>query len=163
MMGKLERHCAADTTARCIELIRRREARVATITSDNGTEFHGYKDVEAATGVEFYFANPTPLLGARDQREHQRSDQAVPAQEEKHGSCDPAALRRGRRQAQLTTEEATGISDPRRSAMYKRGRRERRLRKCCVSNWKSGLKRTPPLSVTPQRRSVLTRTEPQAG
>ncbi len=58
MMGKLERHCAADTTARCIELIRRREGRVATITSDNGTEFHGYKDVEAATGVEFYFATP---------------------------------------------------------------------------------------------------------
>ncbi|PKQ14930.1 MAG: IS30 family transposase [Actinobacteria bacterium HGW-Actinobacteria-7] len=58
MMGKLERRCAADTTARCIDLIRRHEGRVATITSDNGTEFHGYKDVETATGVEFYFATP---------------------------------------------------------------------------------------------------------
>jgi IS30 family transposase len=58
VMGKLERHCAADAVARCVELIGRQAGRVATITSDNGTEFHGYKDVEAATGVEFYFATP---------------------------------------------------------------------------------------------------------
>ena len=58
LMGKLERHCAADTTERCIELIGRHPGRFKTITSDNGSEFHGYKDVEAATGVEFYFANP---------------------------------------------------------------------------------------------------------
>jgi IS30 family transposase len=57
-IGKLERHCAADTTNRCIDLIERQQARFATITADNGTEFHSYKDVEAATGVEFYFATP---------------------------------------------------------------------------------------------------------
>ena len=28
-----------------------------TLTVDNGTEFHGFKDVERATGVKFYFAN----------------------------------------------------------------------------------------------------------
>ncbi len=57
-MGKLERHCAADTTVRTIELIRRRQERFTTITADNGSEFHSYKDIEAATGVEFYFATP---------------------------------------------------------------------------------------------------------
>jgi len=57
-MGKLERHCAADTTARTIELIRRRQENFTTITADNGSEFHSYKDIEAATGVEFYFATP---------------------------------------------------------------------------------------------------------
>jgi IS30 family transposase len=31
---------------------------VKTITLDNGTEFHGYKDVENASGVKFYFATP---------------------------------------------------------------------------------------------------------
>jgi transposase, IS30 family len=31
---------------------------IQTITSDNGTEFHGYKAVEAATGVKWYFATP---------------------------------------------------------------------------------------------------------
>ncbi len=58
VMGKLERHCAADTTARTIELIGRHTDRFTTITSDNGSEFHSYKDIEAATGTEFYFATP---------------------------------------------------------------------------------------------------------
>ena len=58
VMGKLERHCAADATARCIELIERQGGRVATITADNGTEFHSYRQIEEATGVEFYFATP---------------------------------------------------------------------------------------------------------
>ena len=58
LMGKLERHTAADTTAKVIELIARQAGRVLTITADNGTEFHGYKDIEEATGVRFYFATP---------------------------------------------------------------------------------------------------------
>ena len=29
-----------------------------TITSDNGTEFHGYSEIEAATGATIYFARP---------------------------------------------------------------------------------------------------------
>jgi len=57
-MGKLERHCAADATARTIKLIERQPGRFKTITADNGTEFHSYKAIEAATGVEFYFATP---------------------------------------------------------------------------------------------------------
>jgi len=57
-MGKLERHCAADATARTIELIGRQRDRFKTITADNGTEFHGYGRIEEATGVEFYFATP---------------------------------------------------------------------------------------------------------
>ena len=32
--------------------------RIKTITSDNGTEFHGYREIEAAGGVTFYFATP---------------------------------------------------------------------------------------------------------
>jgi transposase, IS30 family len=58
VMGKLARHCAADATARCIDMIERQDGRVATITADNGTEFHSYKQIEEATGVEFYFATP---------------------------------------------------------------------------------------------------------
>jgi IS30 family transposase len=58
VMGKLARHCAADATERCVELISRHAGRVATITADNGTEFHSYKLIEQATGVEFYFATP---------------------------------------------------------------------------------------------------------
>jgi IS30 family transposase len=58
VMGKLERHCAADAVARCVDLIERQAGRVATITADNGSEFHSYRQIEAATGVEFYFATP---------------------------------------------------------------------------------------------------------
>ncbi len=52
------------TTARvaanreAIDLINRKPRRVKTITSDNGTEFHGHKDIELATGTRFYFAYP---------------------------------------------------------------------------------------------------------
>ena len=57
-MGKLQRHRAVDTAECCIELIRRRPDAFLTITADNGTEFHNYRDIESATGVEFYFATP---------------------------------------------------------------------------------------------------------
>ena len=58
VMGKLARHTAAECTERCIELLSRHAGRVATITADNGSEFHSYKDIETATGVLFYFATP---------------------------------------------------------------------------------------------------------
>ena len=57
-IGKLELHTAAETSECCIGLIDRNPGGFTTITSDNGSEFHGYKHVEAATGVEFYFATP---------------------------------------------------------------------------------------------------------
>ncbi|MDY0341432.1 MAG: IS30 family transposase [Coriobacteriia bacterium] len=57
-IGKLERHTAAICAARTIELIGRDPRGFSTITSDNGTEFHNYRDIEAATGVELYFATP---------------------------------------------------------------------------------------------------------
>lgn len=58
VMGKLERHCAADAVARVTQLIKRHATKVDTITADNGTEFHSYKHIEDATGVTFYFATP---------------------------------------------------------------------------------------------------------
>lgn len=57
-MGKLHRHCAADATAKTVEIIERQPERFKTITADNGTEFHSHKLVEEATGVPFYFATP---------------------------------------------------------------------------------------------------------
>jgi IS30 family transposase len=57
-VGKLQRHTAAATTARAVELIARQAGRIATITADNGTEFHDYGQIEAATGTLFYFATP---------------------------------------------------------------------------------------------------------
>ena len=58
MMGKLERHTAAECAKRMIEMISSRAGRVATATADNGTEFHSYEMVELATGALFYRATP---------------------------------------------------------------------------------------------------------
>ncbi len=41
-----------------IEAIRENPGMFKTITFDNGTEFHGYKDIEKETGVICYFAAP---------------------------------------------------------------------------------------------------------
>ena len=58
LVGKLTRHTAAEATRRTIALIGRHPSRVRTVTADNGTEFHSYAEIEAATGVLFYFATP---------------------------------------------------------------------------------------------------------
>jgi IS30 family transposase len=40
------------------QLLRAGAGVIKTITADNGTEFHGYKDVEQEYGVPFYFSTP---------------------------------------------------------------------------------------------------------
>ena len=57
-VGKLVRHTAAEATRCTVELIARHAGRVATVTADNGSEFHSYAEVEAQTGALFYFATP---------------------------------------------------------------------------------------------------------
>lgn len=57
-LGKLTRHTASEATERTIALIGRHPGRVRTVTADNGTEFHSYAEIEAATGTCFYFATP---------------------------------------------------------------------------------------------------------
>jgi len=58
MIGKLKARTSEETTQRTLDLVQEHPGRVKTITSDNGTEFHGYRDIEAAGGVKFYFATP---------------------------------------------------------------------------------------------------------
>ena len=45
-------------TRATIELIRSSRLPFKTITWDNGTEFHGYRQIEQATGVQSFFAYP---------------------------------------------------------------------------------------------------------
>ena len=58
MIGKLEARTVEATNRCAITLIRRTARRVRSVTVDNGTEFHGYKTIEAATGADFFFATP---------------------------------------------------------------------------------------------------------
>ncbi len=58
MIGKLEARTVEATNRRAVVLIKNAARPTRTITVDNGTEFHGYKAIEAATGSKFYFATP---------------------------------------------------------------------------------------------------------
>ena len=56
LIGKLAERTIDATNRRAVALIRTTPRRVHTITVDNGTEFHGYKTIEAQTAARFYFA-----------------------------------------------------------------------------------------------------------
>ena len=58
LVGKLRARSVAATNRRVIQLIRAHPGLFKTITVDNGTEFHGYAEIEHATGTIFYFATP---------------------------------------------------------------------------------------------------------
>lgn len=58
LVGKLRARTVAELNRVTIALISSAPLPVRTITADNGTEFHGYRQIEAATGVRFYFATP---------------------------------------------------------------------------------------------------------
>ena len=58
MIGKLEARTVAELNRGAIHLINKTARRVRSVTVDNGTEFHGYKAIEAATGADVFFATP---------------------------------------------------------------------------------------------------------
>jgi transposase, IS30 family len=57
-IGKLKGRTAEEANRKAIELLRRGPRPTRTLTLDNGTEFHSYKAIEAATGARVYFATP---------------------------------------------------------------------------------------------------------
>ena len=57
-IGPLPRATVAHTNAHVITLLAHEPHKVRTITSDNGVEFHGYKDIEHQLGTTIYFATP---------------------------------------------------------------------------------------------------------
>jgi IS30 family transposase len=58
VLGKLAARTTAEVNRRAAGLIQGQPHPVHTITSDNGTEFHGYEALEAQTEARFYFATP---------------------------------------------------------------------------------------------------------
>lgn len=58
IIGKLTARTVEATNRRAVELISNAPRRVRSVTVDNGTEFHGYKAIEAATRADFFFAAP---------------------------------------------------------------------------------------------------------
>ncbi|WP_111640280.1 IS30 family transposase [Marinimicrobium alkaliphilum] len=58
MIGKLQDRSTRSLNKKTKRLISRDPLLFKTITADNGTEFHQYKNIEAHSAVKFYFANP---------------------------------------------------------------------------------------------------------
>ena len=58
MIGKLPDKSTQSLNKRTIRLINRDPDAFKTITSDNGTEFHQYKEIEERCNTTFYFATP---------------------------------------------------------------------------------------------------------
>lgn len=59
LIGKLVARTVENLNERMISLIKGRgDLPVRSITMDNGTEFHGYKNIESALGIPIYFARP---------------------------------------------------------------------------------------------------------
>jgi IS30 family transposase len=55
---KLPRATASYATEGMVKLLQTEVHKVLTITSDNGSEFHMYKEVEQQLDLQFYFATP---------------------------------------------------------------------------------------------------------
>lgn len=58
LIGKMRARTVAELNRAALALISQAPLPVRTITADNGTEFHGYADLESATGALFFFATP---------------------------------------------------------------------------------------------------------
>jgi IS30 family transposase len=58
LIGKMRARTTAELNRVTLALISEAPLPVRTITADNGTEFHGYADIEAATPARFFFATP---------------------------------------------------------------------------------------------------------
>ena len=57
-IGKLKARTKAELNTRLCKLVARLPKAFKTITADNGTEFHGYEEVERKLPLRFYFATP---------------------------------------------------------------------------------------------------------
>jgi transposase, IS30 family len=57
-VGKLATASSRDTLERTTEILQGEAHPVCTITADNGTEFHCYKELEARLGTQIFFAIP---------------------------------------------------------------------------------------------------------
>lgn len=58
LIGKLKARTVEQASKATLILMQRHPGKFRTITSDNGTEFHGYRQIEEASRVRFYFATP---------------------------------------------------------------------------------------------------------
>lgn len=95
---------------RLLNMLAKYPGYVKTITADNGTEFHGYKQIEEATDIPFYFCTP-----------HHSWERGT---NENTNGLIRQYLRKGQSMEKLTQRQCEGIMDklnlrPRKRLGYK--------------------------------------------
>jgi len=108
MIGQLKARTVTELNRAVIDLIDSTPLPVLSITADNGTEFHGYKQIEEEDRRPILLRHAPPLPGARHLGEHQRPRQAVPAQGTEHAPAHPGRLRPHR----PTTQHPPQVAPP---------------------------------------------------
>lgn len=58
LIGKLKARTSQEAARAALDMINSHREKVKTITADNGSEFHGYAQIEEKSKVKFYFATP---------------------------------------------------------------------------------------------------------
>jgi len=108
MLGK-GRPCVATLVERSAGYVMIGQLKARTVTElNNGTEFHGYKQIEEEDRRPILLRHAPPLPGARHLGEHQRPRQAVPAQGTEHAPAHPGRLRPHR----PTTQHPPQVAPP---------------------------------------------------
>jgi len=108
MLGK-GRPCVVTLVERSAGYVMIGQLKARTVTDlNNGTEFHGYKQIEEEDRRPILLRHAPPLPGARHLGEHQRPRQAVPAQGTEHAPAHPGRLRPHR----PTTQHPPQVAPP---------------------------------------------------
>lgn len=105
---KLPARQAAEVNKALIREVRAGRLKIKSLTLDNGTEFHGFKELEQKLGIKVYFAQPYHSW----ERGTNENTNGLIRQYLPKGSCfktDAAAVQRDRARAQRQTKEGPWV------------------------------------------------------
>jgi hypothetical protein len=115
LIGKMPDYTMAALNKRALKLMRGHPGWFKTITADNGTEFHAYRDIEDATDVTIYFATPYHSW-ERGTNENTNGliRQYLPKGTE-YGEPDPGAVQCNCAEAEPAAQKALRLHEPTRA------------------------------------------------
>ena len=133
MLGKLPARTAAETNRALLGLLARHPGRMRTHHRGQRDRVPLVWPSGSGQPGQVLLRHPASQLGARDQREHQRTHPPVSAQRSNHGSSHPKRMRSNRPTPQQPTQEKTWLQNT--QSML-----PSLTSKCCTSKLSLGLR-----------------------